>query len=152
MTSHAPPESIAARLAQLPRLSMTELWSLWDEHFDQRPGHHHRNWLESRLAYRIQERAFGGLRPRVRRRLEEIGEAGVIPDHLPRVADRLLPGTVLSRTFGAVEHRVMVRGQRDFEYNGQRFKSLSAIARVITGTQWSGPAFFGLRETRKEKP
>lgn len=69
MTAHAQPTitSVAARVAGLPHLSMDDLWKLWDEHFDERPGHHHRGWLESRLAYKIQERAFGGLKPSLRR-------------------------------------------------------------------------------------
>ena len=64
MTTHAPlPDTatISARIAQLPLLPMDSLWALWDEHFDERPAHHHRVWLETRLAYKIQERAFGGL-------------------------------------------------------------------------------------------
>ena len=63
---------------------------------------------------------------------------------------RLLPGTMLSRFFDDQEHKVVVRGVRDFEYRGQRFKSLSAIARLIAGCPWSGPAFFGLKSTKKE--
>ncbi len=58
---------------------MDNLWALWDEHFDERPNHHHRTWLESRLAYKIQERALGGLKSSVRRKLEEIGETGILP-------------------------------------------------------------------------
>ena len=72
MTAHAPSitASVAAQVAGLPHLSMDDLWKLWDEHFDERPGHHHRGWLESRLAYRIKERAFGGLKPSLRKKLE----------------------------------------------------------------------------------
>lgn len=146
MTASAPTTvSVAARLAQLPHLSMENLWALWDEHFDERPNHHHRTWLESRLAHRIQERAFGPLKDSVRRKLEDIGETGILPPNLRRDANRLLPGTVLTRVFDHVEHRVHVRGTRDYEYNGRRFSSLSAVARAITGTQWSGPMFFGLK-------
>jgi hypothetical protein len=50
-----------------------------------------------------------------------------------------------------VEHRVLVRGPFDFDYGGQRFKSLSAVARHITGTHWSGPVFFGLKSGDKKK-
>lgn len=71
-------------------------------------GHHHRTWLETRLAYRIQERAFGGLKPSVRRRLEEIGKNGLLPKGLQRDADRLLPDVVLTRVFDGVEHRTRV--------------------------------------------
>lgn len=148
MSTHAdlaPRASIATKVAQLPHLSMEALWALWDDYFDERPAHHHRGWIESRLAYRIQEQAFGGLKSTVRRRLEEIGEDGMLPPKLAREAAQLPRGTVLSRVFDDVEHRVLVRGVRDFEYEGKRFASLSAIARSITGSQWSGPAFFGLK-------
>jgi hypothetical protein len=124
---------------------MDRLWGLWDEYFDERPNHHHRTWLESRLAYRMQEREFGALKGATRRKLEDIGETGILPQRLRRDADRLLPGTVLTRTFEDVEHRVLVRAMRDYEYNGQRFTSLSAVAHAITGTHWSGPLFFGLK-------
>ena len=154
MTTHAPlPDTatISARIAQLPLLPMDSLWALWDEHFDQRPNHHHRTWLESRLAYKLQERAYGGLNVSVRRKLESIGETGVLPKNLQRDADRLLPGTILTRTYDDIDHHVLVRGVRDFEYRGQRFTSLSAIARVITGSPWSGPLFFGLKSRNKKE-
>ena len=154
MTTHAPlldAASVAARVAQLPHLPMDSLWALWDEYFDERPNHHHRTWLESRLAYKIQERAFGGLKASLRKRLEDIGETGILPRQLRRDANRLLPGTVLTRIYDDIEHRVLVRGPGDFEYHGQRFKSLSAIARHITGSHWSGPVFFGLKSGDKKK-
>lgn len=152
MTAHAAPNtSVALQIARLPHLSMEDLWQLWDEYFDERPSHHHRGWLESRLAYKIQERAFGGLKPSLRKKLEEIGETGLLPKQLRGDAQRLLPGTVLTRVFDDVEHRVLVRAANDFEYQGQRFKSLSAVARHITGTQWSGPLFFGLKTPAAKK-
>ena len=154
MTTHAPlPDTatISARIAQLPLLPMDSIWALWDEHFDQRPNHHHRTWLESRLAYKLQERAFGGLKVPVRRKLESIGETGVLPKNLQREADRLLPGTILTRIYDDVEHHVLVRGVRDFEYRGQRFTSLTALAKVITGCPWSGPLFFGLKARSKQE-
>lgn len=147
MKTHAQPlvASVAARIAQLPELSMNDLWALWDAHFEQRPNHHHRTYLESRLAYAMQERAFGGLSVSVKRRLEKIGETGQVPRLSQRAANQLLPGTELVREYGGEAHKVTVRGHGDFEFEGRRYKSLSAIARAITGTQWSGPAFFGLK-------
>jgi len=71
MTTHASKETVAARLAQLPYLPMENLWALWDQYFDRRPGHHHRTWLESRLAYKIQEEAFGAMSQSLKRRLEK---------------------------------------------------------------------------------
>ena len=82
MTTHVQQSkavSIAAQVAQLPHLPMQNIWAMWDAHFDERPQHHHRTWLESRLAYKIQEKAFGSLKPTTRRKLEEIGETGVPP-------------------------------------------------------------------------
>ncbi|AUM00813.1 hypothetical protein B4966_12030 [Rhodocyclaceae bacterium] len=93
----------------------------------------------------------GALKPATRRKLEGIGQTGILPRQLRRDASRLLPGTVLTRIFNDVEHRVLVRGPQDFEYQGQRFKSLTAIARHITGTHWSGPAFFGLKTKDGQK-
>ena len=154
MTTHAPlPDTatVSARIAQLSLLHMDSIWAMWDEHFDQRPNHHHRTWLESRLAYKLQERAFGGLKVPVRRKLESIGETGVLPKNLQREADRLLPGTILTRIYDDVEHHVLVRGVRDFEYRGQRFTSLTALAKVITGCPWSGPLFFGLKARSKQE-
>ena len=135
--------SVAARIASLPHLSMKALWRLWDEHFDDRPGHHHRGWVEGRLAYRIQELAFGGLKPALRKKLQDIGATGQLPRPL-QAMNGLLPGSTLTRVYEGVEHRVLVHGGKDFEYLGQRFKSLSAVAGRITGTHLSGPAFFGL--------
>ncbi len=153
MTAHAQPStpSVAARVAALPHLSMNDLWALWDDHFDERPGHHHRTWLEGRLAYKIQERAFGGLKPSLRKKLEEVGETGILPKQLRGNAQRLLPGTILTRIYDDLEHRVLVRGTGDFEYHGQRFKSLSAVAGHITGSHWSGPVFFGLKTPAAKK-
>ena len=154
MTTHAPlPDTatVSARIAQLSLLPMDCIWAMWDEHFDQRPNHHHRTWLESRLAYKLQERALGSLKVSVRRKLESIGETGVLPKNLQREADRLLPGTILTRIYDDVEHHVLVRGVRDFEYRGQRFTSLTALAKVITGCPWSGPLFFGLKARSKQE-
>lgn len=153
MKTHAPqvePNDVASKVAALPQLPMSAIWALWDEYFDERPQHHHRTWLESRLAYKIQERAFGGLKGAVRRKLENIGETGILPSRLRREADRLLPGTVLTRVYDDVEHQVIVRGMRDFEYLDRRFTSLTAVAKAITGSQWSGPLFFGLKTKHKE--
>lgn len=114
MTTHAQQSktvSIAAQIAQLPHLPMQNIWAMWDTHFDERPQHHHRTWLESRLAYKIQEKAFGSLKPTTRRKLEEIGETGLLPKRLQGDADRLLPGTMLSRFFDDQEHKVVGRGE-----------------------------------------
>ena len=91
------------------------------------------------------------VQPASQKVLEGIGETGVLPKNLQREADRLLPGTILTRIYDDVEHHVLVRGVRDFEYRGQRFTSLTAVAKVITGCPWSGPLFFGLKTRSKQE-
>ena len=146
MTTHAP-----TSIAQLPQLSMERLWALWDELFDRRPGHHQRIYLESRIAYRLQERAFGDLPGHVRHKLERIGETGEIPNHKRRAESELAPGTTLVREFNGITHRVRVLEDGRLELDGRPFKSLSAVARAITGTSYSGPVFFGLKPTSRER-
>ena len=146
MTTHASQETVAARLAQLPYLPMENLWALWDQHFDRRPGHHHRTWLESRLAYKIQEEAFGAMSSSLKRRLEKIGETGEVPNQKRRAENQLAPGATLIREYNGMPHHVKVLDDGRFEYLTRTYKSLSGVAKAITGTAWSGPAFFGLRQ------
>lgn len=145
MTTPLPTNNVSLQLAQLPDLSMQDLWSLWDEFFERRPTHHHRTYLENRIAYKLQERAYGALSPTLRRKLEKIGETGIVPNQ-KRAADcSITPGTTLLRDYNGLTHRVTALPDGGFEYQGQTYKSLSAIARAITGTPWSGPVFFGLK-------
>ena len=149
MNAQTQEQTVAARVAALPRVPMKELWALWDQYFPRRPSHHNRNFVEGRVAYKIQEEAFGGLTPEVRRQLIRIGEAQSKIKSRNVNDIRIVPGTVLVREYGEREHRVTVQGDGGFEYAGQRFKSLSAVARFITGCQWSGPVFFGLIKTQR---
>lgn len=142
--------SVAARVAALPKLPMTELWSLWDRFFPQRPSHHHRGYVEGRIAYKLQEEAFGGLKPETHRQLVRIGESQSKMKARRTNEVFIVPGTVLVREYDNREHRVTALADGSFEYEGRRFKSLSATARHITGSQWSGPVFFGLVKTTRE--
>ncbi|SFL94663.1 DUF2924 domain-containing protein [Nitrosomonas communis] len=140
------PTSVAARIAELPSLPMSELWQLWDRYFTRRPEYPNRSHVESRIAYKIQEEAFGGLATATRERLEAIGakHSRIKLRAKPREFN-FAPGTVLLREWGEREHRVMVTAEGLFEYEGRSFKSLTAVARHITGTHWGGgPLFFGL--------
>jgi hypothetical protein len=143
--------TLSSQLAELPHLPMQSLWALWDEHFKQRPAHHHRAYLESRLAYKLQEAAFGGLPSAIRRKLEKIGETGLIPGLDKQADSRLVPGTTLVREFNGMAHRVTVLPDGRFEWQGQPYKSLSGVARAITGTPWSGPVFFNVRRAKSHK-
>lgn len=137
--------SVAARIAELATLPMPELWTVWDRYFQDRPQYPNRTHVESRIAYKMQEEAFGGLAPETRKRLESIGakHSKIKLRAKPREFD-FAPGTILLREWGEREHRVAVSATGLFEYEGQTFKSLTAVARHITGAHWSGPLFFGL--------
>ena len=144
-------DTVLAQMAQLPHLPMPRLWALWDELFNQRPGHHHRTYLESRIAYKLQERAFGGLSSHVRRKLELIGKTGEVPNHKRRADASLVPGTTLVREYNGITYRVKVLDDARFDLDGRAFKSLSAVARAITGTSYSGPVFFGLKPASRDR-
>ena len=137
---------VGNQLHSLSTLAMPEFWKLWDKHFKERPRYPHRKQLESRLAYRLQEIADGGLSPKTRNLLEDIGERLSKIKTSKRLTTTLLPGTVLIREFDGIDYRVTVAIDGRFEFDGHKFKSLSAIAKQITGTQWSGPLFFGLKQ------
>ena len=142
---------VLARLAALKTTSTPELKKQWRDLFASEPPPFNRRYLESRLAYRIQELAYGGLKPETIKRLEAMGQqldGGNPVMRRIRTDDKLIAGTRLIREYQSVEHTetVMTDG---YEWQGRPYKSLSAIARDITGTQWNGYRFFGLRE-RKE--
>lgn len=137
--------SVAARISELACLPMSELWSLWDRYFPRRPDYPNRTHVESRIAYKLQEEAFGGLAHNTRQRLEAIGAKHSKIKLRARPRDiNFAPGTVLLREWGEREHKVVVTADGLFEYEGSTFKSLTAVARQITGAHWSGPLFFGL--------
>ena len=144
-------DQVLARLAALKTTPTPKLKEQWRQLFESEPPAFNRRYLESRLAYRIQELAYGGLKPETVRRLEKLGEEldGGRADVRKRPAnDRPISGTRLIREYQGVEHCVTVRDD-DFEYQGRPYKSLSAIARAITGTQWNGVVFFGLKSGRR---
>ena len=147
IVSAIPKQDVPARLAALPDADIRELKEQWRSLFDAEPPPYNRRFLESRLAYRIQELAYGGLRPEIRKRLEALGErldGGNAVLRRIRADNRPLPGTQIIREYGGVQHVVTVRAD-DFEFEGRPYQSLSAIARHITGTRWNGWVFFGLK-------
>jgi hypothetical protein len=144
MTTHDP---IPARLAALKTATTPELKAQWRDLFDSEPPPFNRRYLESRLAYRIQELAYGGLKPETVRRLERLGEeldGGDRKKSRIRADTMPIAGTRLIREWQGVEHVVTVTAD-GFEWQGRPYRSLSAIARAITGTRWNGLVFFGLK-------
>jgi len=145
-----PPAEVLGRLAALQAAPIVHLKRQWRELFGKEPPPFNRAYIQSRLAYRIQELAYGGLKPETRARLEALGEqldGGNPVMRRIRADSRPLPGTRLVREYEGVEHVVTVRPD-DFEFEGRSYRSLSAIARYITGTRWNGWAFFGLKAGR----
>lgn len=140
-------DTIPARLAAMKTTSTPDLKTQWRDLFDSEPPPFNRRYLESRLAYRIQELAYGGLKPETLRRLKRLGEELDGGDRKKsRVRTNGMPiiGTRLIREWQGVEHVVTVLSD-GFEWQGRPYKSLSAIARAITGTRWNGLVFFGLK-------
>jgi hypothetical protein len=142
--------SLLAQLAALKDAPAPALKARWRELFDSEPPPYNRRFLESRLAYRIQELTYGGLKPETLERLKALGKQytrGSISVRKRGGNDRPIAGTRLIREYQGIEHCVTVR-RDDFDYLGKPYKSLSAIARAITGTRWNGLVFFGLKNQR----
>jgi hypothetical protein len=147
-------DTVLARVAALKTARTIDLKQQWRELFGTEPPLYNRRFLESRLAYRIQELAYGGLKPETLERLAAIAEDldGGDPDRRRRrtAQDRPIAGTRLIREWKGVEHCVTVRDE-DFEYQGRPYKSLSAVARAITGKRWNGLIFFALKNHRRSR-
>ena len=145
--------SVLARLAALKRMSVRELKLEWKALFGTPAPNNSRGNLELRLAWRIQELALGGLSRQAARMLDLLAdEIDGKSDSKAIIADPRNPvlGTRLVREWDGVEHTVTVL--RDgFEWQGRRFKSLSAAARAITGSNWNGYRFFGLGDARRSE-
>ena len=137
-------KTVARQIADLSQMSMAELWPVWDRYFPRRPDYPNRTHVESRIAYKLQEEAFGGLAPETKQRLESIGaKHSKIKLRASKREFNFAPGTVILREWGDRDHRVTVNAEGRFEYEGLTFKSLTEVARHITGQHWSGPLFFG---------
>jgi hypothetical protein len=138
---------ILAEIASFKTMDVKALKQRWRELFSTEPPAYNRRFLESRLAYRVQELAYGGLKPEVIARLEALGEqldGGDVSVRRKRADDRPIAGTRLVREWHGVERHVTVLVD-GYEYQGRPYKSLSAVARAITGTRWNGWVFFGIR-------
>ena len=145
-----PKADVLGRLAALKTLPTPALKQQWRELFGAEPPPYNRRFLESRLAYRMQELAYGGLKPETLARLEALGEqldGGKVAVRRLRGDDKPIAGTQLIREYQGVEHLVTVTCA-GYDYQGRPYRSLSAIARAITGTRWNGRVFFGLRPSR----
>ena len=161
MTDHA---SVAAEVARLGTLTTDELRGEYRKYVGEEPRSRNRQWLFKRTAWAYQASIYGGLSDRAKARLEELAPTAELALRTPPgrehgsaqavsgpVRDKRIPkpGTVLLRNYKG--QRLAVAVTRDgFEYDGRPFRSLSAVAREITGTHWNGLMFFGLAKKKSK--
>lgn len=140
---------LASALASLPTLDREELLERWRTLYGKpAPSHISRSILVRAIAYRMQEQVYGGLKPATRRLLQRVAEelrsgkpVTSVPSHT------LKPGTRLLREWNGASHEVIVI-EDGILFHGKRHRSLSEVARLITGSRWSGPRFFGLKASK----
>lgn len=147
----------------LPDLPIARLRELWAQHVPRQDPPRNKMMMARELARIVQERMYGGMDAQTKRLLDaavraaeaaaKARMAGTAPKPVDRsvpVLPGLPPGSRLVRTWRGRDYEVTVLAQHRFTYQGKEYASLTEIARVITGTGWSGPRFFGLvRRTRK---
>jgi hypothetical protein len=151
-------KTITVQVAELMHMSVGQLREKYAELFGEETSSRHRQWLVRRISYRIHELAEGGLSERARKRAAELTDEAFLRRRMPppppeqeplaeepakEQRDERLPepGTVLVREFQGTSHEVTVL-ERGFLYQGKSYRSLSRIARAITGTAWNGYRFF----------
>ncbi len=145
-TSEKLDPGLETELLQLQNLGLRELRALWLKHMGRPIKHLSAELIRRRLAYEMQARVYGGLKPGTRRQLENLYRAlKANPDWTPLPFRDVTTGMVLTRVWKGKTHCVNVLDD-GFEHQGQQYDSLSEVARLITGTRRSGPAFFGFRE------
>jgi hypothetical protein len=159
---------VYGQIAKLGRMQIGELRDRYQKVFGERTTTAHKQHLVRRIAWRLQVLAEGDLSQRAHRRALKIaddrdrrvnvparimrsGRAAVKRKPMQPDPRRPQPGSVLSRAFRGQNIEVKVR-EDGFEYQGQRYGSLSAIARAATGTRWNGPVFFGLGKREMAQP
>jgi hypothetical protein len=137
--------SLADELARLPGLDRPALTAAWQAAYGAEPPRNISQPLMLRaLAYRMQAQALGGLNPSTQRYLMKIAEEGNTA-HTAMPGPQVKSGTRLLREWHGVSHEVTVLDD-GVHYQGQRYRSLSQVAQIITGAKWSGPLFFGLKK------
>jgi hypothetical protein len=149
------PMACREAISRLPELDLSDLRQQWRALYKAEPSPHlSRELLVAAVAYRMQEIAFGGLRPAPQRQLRHFAQQLKIGGQI-RIHARpdLAPGTRLVREWQGRSYEVIALAD-GFSWRSTHYRSLSAIAREITGTPWSGPLFFGLKHNRSapQKP
>jgi DUF2924 family protein len=144
-------EKLTAEITGLESLDLSQLRAQWKLLYEtDAPPHLSRDLLRRAVAYRMQENILGGLKPATRRLLERVAENARAHKPTKVVPTRRVgPSAILLREWGGTRHEVTVL-ENGAMFRGKRYRSLSQVARVITGSHWSGPLFFGLKTAAKE--
>ena len=141
--------TVLAQIVALETMSFADLKEKYRALYDREPPSRSRKQVIARLAYRIQEIAYGGLSAEARERLVSIGEAHGVPgkekDQPKERKGAPAIGTKLVREYLGERHEVVVL-DKGFQYRDGVYRSLSSIAKEITGSHTSGPAFFGTKQ------
>jgi len=133
--------SVLRQLAALQKMSLSELQDKWRDLYGSEPPSYGRDFMFRQLAYRLQELFYGGLKKEIKEVLHKSNTNN--RDAKNGKKSDFTIGTQLVRMWNKKEHKISVV-QGGFEYEGQRFRSLTAIAEKITGSHWNGRHFFGL--------
>jgi hypothetical protein len=152
-------ESIAARIAKLQTMTTAQLRDEWRRVLGSTPTSYNRRFLYKRVAWAVQAKEYGGLSARAQTQLEEllpyaetwmpIGRRGLADPPPATATTAPTPGTMLTRTYKGRAVAVLVRDDGRFEWAGDVYESLTAVAQAITGSHWNGKLFFGLRKARR---
>lgn len=143
---------LVSEIGALQTLDVAELRAHWRSVYkSEAPSRFSRDLLIRAVAYRLQERALGGLKLATRRLFQRVAADAHARRPLNLTAVRKLdPGAILIREWNGVKYKVAVQ-EDGFSFRGQHYRSLSAVARLITGCHWSGPLFFGLKHRTQTK-
>jgi hypothetical protein len=144
-------EKLTAEIAGLESLDLYQLRARWKLLYEiEAPPRLSRDLLRRAVAYQLQENVLGGLKSATRRLLERVAENARARKPTTVVLLRKIgPNTILIREWGGTRHEVTVL-ENGAMFRGKRYRSLSQVARAITGSHWSGPLFFGLKAPAKE--
>jgi hypothetical protein len=142
---------LASDLASLPHLARHALRERWQEAYGAAPpAHFGRDLMVRAIAYRLQEQALGGLSAAARRALAQFAEVAADRSVHASPPRQIKPGARLLREWHCVTHEAIILDDGVL-FRGRRYASLSEVARIITGSRWSGPKFFGLNGAGRGK-
>ena len=143
---------VIRQLVALQKMEREELEEKWRDLYSTEPPQFKKSFLQRRLAFRIQELFYGGVEDQVKEKLKEIAREDASATKLVHAKiennGRILPGTRFIREWNNKTYETIVRDE-GFEFNGQIYRSLTAIATAITGTKWNGRKWWGLPDSKK---